>query len=64
MSRLTKKQVQARLVIYDNIINYLISDGSGSTPAEQEQAKIVQKQIDNMANAFLKKHLRQRDIKL
>ena len=54
MRKLTKKETSARLVIYDNISDYLLTTGSGEE--ETKQAVIVRKQIDKIANNFYKKY--------
>ncbi len=55
MRKLTRKEIEARMVIYQEIIDHLGMDIC-ETFEEKQQVTIVQKQIRTMADRFYYKH--------
>lgn len=53
--RLTKDQIQARIVVYDELICHLEHD-IYETEEERKQGKVIIKQIVSIKNAFSEKH--------
>lgn len=56
MKKLTSKEIQARLAMFDEAADHLLGDVS-EDPIENKQKRFVRGAIINLANQFARKHL-------